>query len=581
MGFTFSDKLIRNNQIVFIYEECATTGVCTVAGQVREDVGKVFGSRPIGVEYANFKDTADFFSYPVFFGTVGNSAILDALARSSAIDLFAIAGEKEVYMINVVDGLEYEGFRFESALVIAGADDLGTIYGLYRISEMIGIPALSDWMDIMPKRKDKQTLSPISPIVSPAPSAAFRGFAIDDDKKALAGNCKKYIELLLRLRGNTLVCKDETCAAIANEYGIKVKSSCDVALEPSYLPKLSEKEYAYLDREDHGELILNARTVYACEFPLAYFLSVAYDAGRWGCPGEDSAHLFTEEFVKSTFPERTEEECEDICYILLGYTAITEAFPILELGKRTYEELSYSQREALIAQCDAMIDMACGMRDKNSGDGEAFFGLVYIPAVFSLNMVRMWALTGQNHALADAGSTAANYYAKRINDSVKLDRKIIAKLHEVIDGKWKKMELPVPVKNPVVHTVIPSKTPDLMIMIPGSGMCVSVSEAGPEPLILPYPLGGRADACFELSSGSEGKIKYELSADDDRIVLSEQAGKVKCGKIRKVFISLNEMAPDTKGLIGTITVSFERGSANIQVIITDDAADDTQTQEDE
>ena len=38
MGFTFSDKLIRNNQIVFIYEECATTGVCTVAGQVREDV---------------------------------------------------------------------------------------------------------------------------------------------------------------------------------------------------------------------------------------------------------------------------------------------------------------------------------------------------------------------------------------------------------------------------------------------------------------------------------------------------------------------------------------------------------------
>ncbi|MBQ6574931.1 MAG: hypothetical protein IJL90_02355, partial [Lachnospiraceae bacterium] len=51
MGFTFSDKLIRNNQIVFIYEECALSGVCRIAGQIREDIGKVFGE--------------------TFFGTVG------------------------------------------------------------------------------------------------------------------------------------------------------------------------------------------------------------------------------------------------------------------------------------------------------------------------------------------------------------------------------------------------------------------------------------------------------------------------------------------------------------------------------
>lgn len=581
MGFTFSDKLIRNNQIVFIYEECALSGVCRIAGQIREDIGKVFGARPIGVEYANFRDTAEFFEYPVFFGTVGNSAILDKLATTSYIDLFSIAGEREVYMIKVIDGLELDSFSFESAIVIAGSDTLGTIYGLYRLSEMIGIPALADWMDIAPRHLEKLTLDPISSLVAKAPSATRRGFSVDDDAQALSDNFEKYIELLLRMKGNTLVCKECACAAPAKEYGVTVINSCERIFEPSYLPKLSEAVYKYLEQGEVHEMVLNAHTVFAYEYNLAYFLSVAYDSGRWGSPGEDSAQLFTAEFVKNTFPERSSEEHEDISYILLGYTAITEIFPILELGNRTYEELSYAQREALIAQCDAMIDMACSMRDKKSGDSEAFFRLVYIPAICSLNMVRMWALTGQNHALADAGSTAANYFAQRIYDSVKLDRKLIAKLHEVIDGKWKKTKLPVPVKNPVVHTVIPSKTPDLIVMIPGSGQCISVSDGSKEPLILHYPAGSRVDEWFELSTGSEGKIKYELSADDDRIVICDHSKSVKCGKIRKVFINLEGITPDTKGLIGTITVAYERGSAAIQVMLSGDGADDIKIQEDE
>ena len=196
MGFTFSDKLIRNNQIVFIYEECALSGVCRIAGRIRDDIGKVFGARPIGVEYANFRDTAEFFEYPVFFGTVGNSAILDKLAASSYIDLFSIAGEREVYMIKVIDGLEFDSFSFESAIVIAGSDTLGTIYGLYRLSEMIGIPALADWMDISPKRLEKLTLDSVSSVVAKAPSAARRGFSVEDDAQALLENCDKYIELL-------------------------------------------------------------------------------------------------------------------------------------------------------------------------------------------------------------------------------------------------------------------------------------------------------------------------------------------------------------------------------------------------
>ena len=54
MAFTFSEADIRENQIVFIYEECAYSGVRKIAGRVREDIEKVFGAKPIGVEYSDF-----------------------------------------------------------------------------------------------------------------------------------------------------------------------------------------------------------------------------------------------------------------------------------------------------------------------------------------------------------------------------------------------------------------------------------------------------------------------------------------------------------------------------------------------
>ena len=49
MAFTFSQTNIRENQVVFIYEEGAFSGVRKIAGFVRDDIGKVFGSKPVGV----------------------------------------------------------------------------------------------------------------------------------------------------------------------------------------------------------------------------------------------------------------------------------------------------------------------------------------------------------------------------------------------------------------------------------------------------------------------------------------------------------------------------------------------------
>ena len=104
MAFTFSNTNISENQIVFVYEECAYSGVRKIAGKVREDIAKVFGAKPIGIEYTDLHDTAGFFEHPVFFGTVGKSEILDSLAANGQINLFDIAGSNEVYSLSEMNG---------------------------------------------------------------------------------------------------------------------------------------------------------------------------------------------------------------------------------------------------------------------------------------------------------------------------------------------------------------------------------------------------------------------------------------------------------------------------------------------
>ena len=216
MGFVFSESNIRENQIVFIYEESSFSGVRKIAGKVREDIEKVFSAKPMGVEYSNFADTAAFYSYPVFFGTVGHSAILDELAGDHVISLFDIAGEREVYSFNVVDGLEFGGFRFESAIIIAGSDKRGTIYGLFRLSEMLGVSPFTGWLGIRPEKRSRTELAPEDSFVSKSPSVKYRGLFINDEWPAFGNFCehnfggfnaKMYshvFELILRLKGNYL-----------------------------------------------------------------------------------------------------------------------------------------------------------------------------------------------------------------------------------------------------------------------------------------------------------------------------------------------------------------------------------------
>jgi hypothetical protein len=103
----------------------------------------------------------------------------------------------------------------ESALVIAGSDKRGTIYGIYDLSEQIGVSPWYWWADVPVAHKDAIFVRP-GKYVQGEPAVKYRGIFLNDEAPSLSGWTKeKYggfnhrfytriFELLLRLKANYL-----------------------------------------------------------------------------------------------------------------------------------------------------------------------------------------------------------------------------------------------------------------------------------------------------------------------------------------------------------------------------------------
>ena len=134
-----------------------------------------------------------------------------------------------------------------SALVIAGSDKRGTIYGIYDLSEKIGVSPWYWWADVPVKKQSNLYVLPVA-ILQGEPKVKYRGIFINDEAPALSGwsmekfgtemfNHKLYehvFELILRLKGNFLwpamwgrafYDDDSLNPKFADEYGVVIGTS--------------------------------------------------------------------------------------------------------------------------------------------------------------------------------------------------------------------------------------------------------------------------------------------------------------------------------------------------------------------
>ena len=74
--------------------------------------------------------------YIVLVGTLGKNKAIDQLVATKRIDVSKVLGGWEQYAIDLVDN-PFPGIK--KALIVAGSDRRGTAYGMFSISEVIGV----------------------------------------------------------------------------------------------------------------------------------------------------------------------------------------------------------------------------------------------------------------------------------------------------------------------------------------------------------------------------------------------------------------------------------------------------------
>jgi hypothetical protein len=217
-------------------------GVIRVLKQLQADIGSVTGVVPSLSLINHKKDNIPALQEIVLVGTIGRSPLIDKLIRDNKIDVQNIAGKWETFLIQVV---ENPFPHVDRALIIAGSDKRGTIYGIYDLSQKIGVSPWYWWADVPVKKHSALFVLP-GRYTQGEPKIKYRGIFINDEAPALSGmvyekfggfNSKFYehvFELILRLKGNYLwpamwdnsfFTDDTINPKLANEYGIVMGTS--------------------------------------------------------------------------------------------------------------------------------------------------------------------------------------------------------------------------------------------------------------------------------------------------------------------------------------------------------------------
>ncbi|WOO38254.1 glycosyl hydrolase 115 family protein [Anaerocolumna sp. AGMB13020] len=206
------EQIIIGRNLWFYEEEEAFAGVRRIAVKVREDIQMITGTMPGCIRKEELIDHGQDID-AVIYGTFDKSPVLEQLSREGRINLREIQGKREVFKFQLI---EKPVTGIGKAILIAGSDKRGTIYGLFHLSELLGVSPLVNWSGVCPAKKPEMILYDSCQMVSKEPSVKYRGIFINDEWPAFGNwamknfgginaRCyEKVFELLLRNKGNYL-----------------------------------------------------------------------------------------------------------------------------------------------------------------------------------------------------------------------------------------------------------------------------------------------------------------------------------------------------------------------------------------
>jgi len=338
----------------------------------------------------------------------------------------------------------------------------------------------------------------------------------------------------------------------------------------SYLPKIWEQMTDAYEFGIRDLWIVNVGDIFTTEYPLSFFLDLAYDYDKWGINNINAPREYTKKFVANNFSQYTaSSELSTIEDMFMTYSKVAATRRPEAMNEDVYPTFT---GEALthLSFCKEQMDLCEKVYADISDEGKnTYFELLYYPMMANLNIHYLWCATGMNHALNKMGSTYSEDYAKKMVKALEFDHDLVQRLHELDNGRWYGMGLSehIGFKNwneeechkPSIYYTIPENKRRIIVQIPGSKEYTEGGDWTKKTLNL--NLYRNEKRIIRLLSVTNDDAKFSIDTTDTNV--SMDSGIVQGSGITEIEVGLNEGATS-----GWLVVNTETGG-HIKVLVSE------------
>ena len=343
-------RTFRIGKASVYYDDEESYQVVRAIGDLKRDIAMVTGSEGRQSQ--------------IVVGTYGTKTISNLIAKG-VLKEQDLKGKWESYVITVTN-------EKNPRLVIAGSDKRGTIYGIYDVSQRIGVSPWYWWADV-PVTKNPDASVDYDYYASGEPTVKYRGIFINDEDWGLkpwsSTNFEKELgdigpktyakvcELLLRLKANMLAPAMHSCTGafyshpeskvVCDSFGIIITTS---HCEPLLLNNAAKSEWDE-QRDGDWNYKTNKETIYkkwddrlaeASQYENIYTTAMrgVHDAGlRGNLPMEERVPLITKviEDQRQLLEKHIGKPATEIPQIFVPYK---ETMDIYENGLQVPEDIT-------------------------------------------------------------------------------------------------------------------------------------------------------------------------------------------------------------------------------------------------
>lgn len=290
--------------------------------------------------------------------------------------------------------------------------------------------------------------------------------------------------------------------------------------------------------------IVNVGDLKAVEYPLCYFMNLAYDYETWGISAPNKTEEFAKNWISKQFGNRlTAEQRLLMAEVLEGYTKWNAIRSPEAMREGLFATVHFKESDRVWALVNQIIEKADRLNKELSGEAlTTYQSMIYYPAVASLNLILMYLEVGLNKELAKRGCVYANVYAHMAQNRVQNDSRYVEEFHLVNNGKWNHCMSSAHTgfrgwddkdwTYPTVETVMPIVGSKSVVSFRGSEeyhLGAHWQDKGPltnDDFTRPDV----EDVLLDIDSRGSVSFSYELEFDKPWLLCSEKTGRVEVMK---------------------------------------------------